>query len=75
MTRRLIPLLGRLLLTAFLVFLILVVGFYTLYGALFVLDGGHGWTALGWVAFGGAIAFLLGWWTARLWLRKKATWQ
>jgi hypothetical protein len=74
-TRRLLPVLGRLLLTALLLFLILVVGFYTLYGALFALDGGQGWGTLIWMGFGGGIVFLLGWWIARLWLRKKAVWR
>ena len=74
MTSRVLAVLGRVLLSAVLMFLVLVVGFYSLYGARFGLDGGHGWGALCWVAIGGGIVFLLGWWIARLWRRKKATW-
>lgn len=75
MTRGVLPTLGRLLLTALLLFLILVVGFYALYGALFMLDGGQGWWALGWMAVDGAVVFLLGWWITRLWRRKDTRWR
>ncbi|WEF31128.1 hypothetical protein [Pseudoduganella chitinolytica] len=63
--------LGRLLLTALLLFLILVVGFYSLYAGLFALDGSSGWLALGCVAVGAGLAWLMGWWIARLWRRKE----
>ena len=75
MTQGVLPMLGRLLLTALLLFLILIVGFYTLYGALFMLDGGQGWWTLLWMAIGGAVVLLLGWWIARLWRRKDARWR
>jgi hypothetical protein len=63
--------LGRLLLTALLLFLILVVGFYSLYSALFALDGSRGWLALGCVAVGAGLAGSMGWWIARLWRRQR----
>lgn len=70
MKRTLAGVLGRLLLTALLLFLILLVGFYSLYSALFALDGSRGWIALGCMAVGAALAGSMGYWIARLWRRQ-----
>jgi hypothetical protein len=69
-SRTIAGLLGRLLLTALLLFLILVVGFYSLYSALFALDGSRGWIALGCMAVGAGLAGSMGYAISRLWRRQ-----
>lgn len=64
-------LLGRGLLTALLLFLILVVGFYSLYAGLFALDGPNAGIALGCLAAGIGGVSLLGWAILRLWRRDR----
>jgi len=66
-------LLGRGLLTALLLFLILVVGFYSLYAGLFALDASNGGAALGCLVAGIGGVSLLGWAILRLWRRDKTT--
>ncbi|WUR14114.1 hypothetical protein E7V67_003155 [[Empedobacter] haloabium] len=70
MSRTIAGVVGRLLLTALLLFLILAVGFYSLYSALFALDGSRGWLALGCLAVGAGLAGAMGLWIARLWRRR-----
>ncbi|AVR95362.1 hypothetical protein [Pseudoduganella armeniaca] len=70
MSRTIAGLLGRLLLTALLLFLILVVGFYSLYSALFALDGSRGWIALGCMTVGAGLAGSMGYAISRLWRRQ-----
>ena len=62
-----VNLLGRLLLTALLLFLILVAGFYSLYAALFALDGSDGLAVAICLGLGGGTVGLLIWWIVRLW--------
>ncbi len=68
---RALRLLGRGLLTALLLILVLVVGFYSLYAGLFALDGSNGGIALGCLAARIGGISLLGWAILRLWRRDK----